>query len=70
MLPRTLKDFLVYYWRFDPKGWVLFVAQDIVHYTRYPLAFLLVGHCVDILSRSPPREGGPGGFLGEQAFIS
>ncbi len=81
MLPRTLKDFMVYYWRFDPKGWALFAAQDIVHYTRYALAFMLVGQCVDRLSRATPSNGVPltawlmaGGILlvlgiGESAHI-
>lgn len=59
MLPRTIKDFLIYYWRFDPKRWALFIVQDILHYTRYPIAYLCVGRCVDILANRSPGDGVP-----------
>lgn len=52
-LPRTLKDFMVYYWRYDPWRWVLFFFLDILHFSRYVVAFFLVGRCVDLLSVLP-----------------
>jgi ABC-type multidrug transport system fused ATPase/permease subunit len=59
MLPRTLKEFLVYYWRFDPQRWMLFMFQDLLHYSRYPLSYLLVGKCVDILIHANKAQGIP-----------
>jgi ABC-type multidrug transport system fused ATPase/permease subunit len=60
MLPRSLKDFLIYYWRFDPKRWMLFILHDLLHYTRYPICYLLVGKCVDILVHADRTRGIPG----------
>lgn len=58
-LPRSLREFLRYYWRLDPPRWCLFIAQDLVHFTRYPMAFLLVGMAVDALARTTPGAGVP-----------
>lgn len=58
-LPRSLKAFLRYYWRIDPRTWLLFLLQDIVHFSRYPLAFVLVGMVVDRLRVAPPVYGIP-----------
>jgi ABC-type multidrug transport system fused ATPase/permease subunit len=81
MLPRTIKDFLIYYWRFDPKRWWLFIVQDVLHYSRYPVAYLCVGRCVDLLAQRAPGEGVPGEawllalciflslFIGEAAHV-
>lgn len=55
-LPRNLKDFLAYYWKLDPKQWAVFMVQDLVHFTRYSLAFILVGRIVDLLLESPSGQ--------------
>jgi len=58
-LPRNLKDFILYYWRFDPKQWKIFLLQDAIHFSRYPIAYLLVGNCVDILTNADRSAGIP-----------
>ncbi|MBU0800377.1 MAG: ABC transporter ATP-binding protein, partial [Alphaproteobacteria bacterium] len=58
-LPRTIKDFLLYYWGLDPKQWIIFLCQDIVHFTRYSLAFVFVGRAIDVLRLSEPVYGIP-----------
>ena len=42
-LPRSLKDFWLYYWRYDPVRWSLFMVQDIIHFSRYQPAFVFIG---------------------------
>lgn len=68
-LPRNLRDFMLYYWRLDPRKWALFLAQDIVHFTRYPIAFIFVGKVVDILLMAEPAYGIPAPALFYTACI-
>jgi ABC-type multidrug transport system fused ATPase/permease subunit len=58
-LPHNLKEFLQYYWNLDRKQWILFFCQDLVHFTRYSIAFVIVGKIVDILTRSELQYGVP-----------
>ena len=58
-LPRSLKDFWMYYWRYDPVRWVLFMVQDIIHFSRYQLAFIFIGLGIDKLANRAPAEGVP-----------
>ena len=58
-LPQNIKEFLRYYWDLDPKQWMLFACQDVVHFTRYSIAFVIVGNIVDILTRSELQFGVP-----------
>lgn len=58
-LPRTLREFWGYYWRFDPKRWALFVAQDLFHFSRYSIAFVIVGMTIDSLMQADMSQGIP-----------
>lgn len=53
-LPGNLREFLHYYFKLDPKKWGLFLLQDIIHFTRYSFAFVLVGKVIDTLTMAEP----------------
>jgi ABC-type multidrug transport system fused ATPase/permease subunit len=58
-LPQTFREFLVYVWRKNPGLWALFFLQDVAHFTRYPIAFILIGRIIDTLRVSSPADGIP-----------
>lgn len=59
VLPRNIKEFFVYYWRYDPKKWILFLCQDVVHFSRYQIAFVFVGLTIDALIGASVSDGVP-----------
>ncbi len=46
-LPTTLLEYFRYVYRQSPKTWKLFIAQDILHFSRMPIAYLIVGMVID-----------------------
>jgi ABC-type multidrug transport system fused ATPase/permease subunit len=60
-LPRDFPAFLLYVWRKNPRLWLLFFAQDVVHFARYPLSFIIVGRIIDALKGASPAAGLPPG---------
>ena len=58
-LPTSFGGFLLYVWRKNPVLWGTFMLQDIVHFTRYPIAFILLGKIIDILKDANPADGLP-----------
>lgn len=58
-LPKRLKDFWLYYWRFDPARWRLFIVQDLLHFSRYSVSYIFVGLGIDVLAGSDATNGVP-----------
>lgn len=58
-LPKTIREYLGYLWRYDPKRWSLFLFQDFVHFSRYPVAFIFVGLAIDTVIGASPQDGIP-----------
>ncbi len=58
-LPRTFLSFLAYVWRKNPILWVVLLAIDLVHYTRFPICFVILGKLIDVLQHSTPGNGLP-----------
>ena len=58
-LPKNIKDYLRYLWGVNPKMWKLFLFQDAVHFSRYPIAFMFVGFGIDQLIGAEPGAGIP-----------
>lgn len=58
-LPTDFKGFLRYVWAKNPGLWALYFVQDILHFIRYPLAFILFGRVIDLLGKSDPQGGIP-----------
>ena len=59
----------------NPKLWVSMVFCDIMHAVRYPLAFFIVGLCIDTLMGVDVQDGLPkevwlyGALLGLVLFV-
>ena len=58
-LPTSFSKFLAYVVRKTPVVWVLFFIQDILHFIRYPLSFILFGRIIDRMRVSDPSAGLP-----------
>lgn len=58
-LPDNFREFIVYVWRKNPGLWALYMLQDILHFIRYPAAFILFGKVIDLLGKSTPQDGIP-----------
>ncbi|HTK84011.1 MAG TPA: ABC transporter ATP-binding protein [Patescibacteria group bacterium] len=58
-LPHNFREFAKYVWRKNPGLWALFFVQDIVHFLRYPLSFIIVGKIIDTLKGANPADGIP-----------
>ena len=62
-MPRDFFAFARYVWRKNPGLWVLITVLDIVHYTRFPLSFVLLGKIIDILQASKIENGIPAAVI-------
>jgi ATP-binding cassette subfamily B protein len=58
-LPNSFPAFLKYVWQKTPGVWALYAFQDILHFIRYPFAFIIFGKIIDILRMSDPSQGIP-----------
>ena len=58
-LPHDFREFARYVWRKNPGLWTLFFVQDIVHFMRYPVSFIIVGKIIDALKTASPGTGIP-----------
>lgn len=58
-LPENFSQFIRYVFSKSPRVWCLFFLQDILHFTRYPIAFILFGKVIDLLGHSEPAQGIP-----------
>jgi ATP-binding cassette, subfamily B, bacterial len=58
-LPHDFREFARYVWRKNPGLWTLFFAQDVVHFMRYPVSFIIVGRIIDALKAATPGAGIP-----------
>lgn len=58
-LPDSFLGFLKYVFHKTPWLWGLFALQDILHFMRYPISFILFGKIIDTLRLSDPAEGIP-----------
>ncbi len=58
-LPVDFKQFLLYVWRKNPVLWFFYFIQDLIHFVRYPITFILLGVIVDTLQGSDPADGVP-----------
>jgi ABC-type multidrug transport system fused ATPase/permease subunit len=58
-IPKSIREYWLYYLKYDPLIWILFFLQDIVHFSRYQLAFIFIGQSIDILIQSSPGDGVP-----------
>lgn len=58
-LPTSFPGFLKYVWQKTPWLWGLFAVHDILHFMRYPMAFILFGKIIDTLRVSDPNAGMP-----------
>lgn len=58
-LPKNMRQYWLYYLRYDPKVWGLFVVQDIIHFSRYQIAYIFLGLNIDLLINSSPSQGIP-----------
>ena len=58
-LPRDFVSYLKYVWRKNPFAWIWAVTLDIIHYSRFPVSFVILGHIIDILQKSQSGDGLP-----------
>jgi ABC-type multidrug transport system fused ATPase/permease subunit len=58
-LPTSFLAFLKYVWKKTPRLWGLFFLQDILHFSRFPFAFIILGKIIDLLRQSDPAAGIP-----------
>lgn len=58
-LPQNFLGFVKYVWQKTPWLWSLFFIQDILHFVRYPVAFILFGRVIDLLRTVDPSQGIP-----------
>lgn len=58
-LPTTFPAYLKYIWKKNPVLWPVFFLQDAIHFTRYPIAFILMGKIIDSLRGAEPGNGLP-----------
>ena len=58
-LPHDFREFAAYVWRKNRGLWTLFFIQDIVHFMRYPVSFIIVGRIIDALKAASPGDGIP-----------
>lgn len=58
-LPKNIKEYLVYLWRFNPWKWTFLMLLDLLHFSRYAFAFIFVGLGIDQLVGRDPSEGIP-----------
>lgn len=58
-LPTTFLAYLKYIWKKNPVLWPLFFLQDAIHFTRYPIAFILFGKIIDTIRTVEPGHGIP-----------
>jgi ATP-binding cassette subfamily B protein len=80
-LPINFKEFIAYVWRKNPVLWGVFALQDITHFMRYPIAFIIMGKIIDSLRGFEPGNGLPAEtqtllivlfailFIGEMAHV-
>lgn len=58
-LPTTFPAYLKYIWKKNPVLWPLFFLQDAIHFTRYPIAFILFGMIIDSIRTVEAGTGIP-----------
>jgi ATP-binding cassette subfamily B protein len=58
-LPTTFPAYLKYIWKKNPVLWPLFFLQDAIHFTRYPIAFILFGMIIDSIRMVEAGTGIP-----------
>ena len=58
-LPTDFKGFLKYVFKKTPGVWGLFAVQDICHFMRYPIVFMIFGKVIDSLEGRDPSQGIP-----------
>ncbi len=58
-LPQNFSQYIKYVWRKNPRLWGLFAVQDILHFTRYPIAFIIFGKVIDSITGADPAAGIP-----------
>lgn len=58
-LPQSFAAFIAYVFKKTPGVWLLYFTQDVLHFIRYPIAFILFGKVIDLLGRSDPAQGIP-----------
>lgn len=58
-LPSDFRQFLAYVWRKNPVLWFFFFLEDLIHFVRYPITFILLGMIIDTLQGSNPADGIP-----------
>lgn len=58
-LPTTFPAYLKYIWKKNPVLWPILFLQDIIHFTRYPIAFILMGKIIDSIRLVEPGHGLP-----------
>jgi ABC-type multidrug transport system fused ATPase/permease subunit len=59
-LPKNMRQYWLYYLKYDPKMWGLFVVQDVIHFSRYQVAYIFLGLNIDLLISADPSQGIPG----------